>query len=158
MLGSRAPHILPGAALVDSPRGPEGGPEGGPNGRGGPSDPPTPSAVEGPPATPNTFTPLSNPTPPSARRDEAGAVALASLTPRELEVLRLMARGYSNAEIAEAFVVSEGTVKTHVKRVLSKRVRMHAGGHGPSTAACAGAPTAGLGTPGPEPLRLRAPR
>ena len=30
------------------------------------------------------------------------------------------AQGYSNAEIAEAFVISEGTVKTHVKRVLSK--------------------------------------
>jgi len=45
---------------------------------------------------------------------------LAPLTPRELEVLRLIARGHSNAEIAEAFVISEGTVKTHVKRLLSK--------------------------------------
>ena len=42
------------------------------------------------------------------------------MTPREREVLLLIARGYSNAEIAEAFVVSEGTVKTHVKRILSK--------------------------------------
>jgi len=34
--------------------------------------------------------------------------------------LQLIARGYSNAEIAEAFVLSEGTVKTHVKRILAK--------------------------------------
>ena len=53
----------------------------------------------------------------------ASAVAhplIATLTPREREVLLLIARGYSNAEIAESFVVSEGTVKTHVKRLLSK--------------------------------------
>jgi DNA-binding CsgD family transcriptional regulator len=46
--------------------------------------------------------------------------AIESLTAREKEALALMARGYSNAEIAEAFVVSEGTVKTHVKSVLAK--------------------------------------
>jgi len=45
---------------------------------------------------------------------------LDALTPREREVLTLIARGYSNAAIAETFVISEGTVKTHVKRVLSK--------------------------------------
>ena len=45
---------------------------------------------------------------------------LRDLTPREREVLLFLASGYSNAEIAEAFLVSEGTVKTHVKRVLSK--------------------------------------
>lgn len=45
---------------------------------------------------------------------------LSLLTRREQEVLRLIAQGYSNAEIAEAFVISEGTVKTHIKRVLSK--------------------------------------
>ncbi|GMU40521.1 MAG: hypothetical protein AMXMBFR23_13870 [Chloroflexota bacterium] len=45
---------------------------------------------------------------------------IAALTPREREVLLLIARGYANAEIAEAFVVSEGTVKTHVKRILAK--------------------------------------
>jgi DNA-binding NarL/FixJ family response regulator len=46
--------------------------------------------------------------------------ALDELTARELEVLRHLARGESNAEIARAFVVEESTVKTHVARVLMK--------------------------------------
>jgi DNA-binding NarL/FixJ family response regulator len=56
----------------------------------------------------------SQPTPVAASR------RLDELTPREREVLELIARGLSNREIAEAFVIEESTVKTHVKRILMK--------------------------------------
>ena len=46
--------------------------------------------------------------------------ALSELTPRETEVLRLVAEGLSNGEIAERLVVSDETVKTHVSRILGK--------------------------------------
>ena len=45
---------------------------------------------------------------------------LSTLTPRELEVLRLLARGLSNAELAADLHLSEATVKTHVARILAK--------------------------------------
>jgi DNA-binding NarL/FixJ family response regulator len=57
----------------------------------------------------------SRPRPASAR-----PVSLGTLTPRETEVLRLIARGRSNTEIAADLVVAEQTVKTHVGRILAK--------------------------------------
>ena len=45
---------------------------------------------------------------------------LEELTRRELEVLKLIARGLSNAELAEALHVTEATVKTHVAHILRK--------------------------------------
>ena len=59
------------------------------------------------------MTPLSVPLP-------RGDARLEELTAREREVLQLIARGLSNSEIAEVFVVEESTVKTHVRRILRK--------------------------------------
>ncbi|GAA4572715.1 response regulator [Planotetraspora kaengkrachanensis] len=58
-----------------------------------------------------------------ARRDNVKPALhrdLSELTPRELDVLRLLATGLSNAELADRLTLSVATVKTHVARILSK--------------------------------------
>jgi len=56
------------------------------------------------------------PAPPTSAPDPL----LADLTPRETEMLEAMAEGLSNAEIAHRYFLSEATVKTHVRRILTK--------------------------------------
>ena len=58
--------------------------------------------------------------PAASRRRGAGAPAPEALTPRELEVLQLLARGKSNPQIAQELVISRLTAKTHVERIIRK--------------------------------------
>ena len=51
---------------------------------------------------------------------DTGRIAALGITPRELEVLQLIAEGLSNKEMAERLFVSENTVKTHASRVFDK--------------------------------------
>lgn len=75
-------------------------------------DPPRPSTTS---ATPSE---VSEPAP--SRLDDADARRLESLTPREREVLLLIATGLSNTEIGERLYLAQPTVKTHVGRILMK--------------------------------------
>jgi DNA-binding NarL/FixJ family response regulator len=73
---------------------------------------------------------------------------LAALTPREVEVLRLLAGGLSNAELAGTLGVSEATVKTHVTRILSK-LSLRDRAQAVVAAYESGLITPGAGTPSP---------
>ena len=68
------------------------------------------------PLTPVPFAPV----PESLPKVDPDTAAIKDLTSREREVFMLMAHGDTNADIAEELFISEGTVKTHVKRIFSK--------------------------------------
>ena len=102
-------HAAPAAANADAAKGDENG-----------------SSASTAKSTPSRFTPspaILTPVPnlSEIQRDvRPNTAAISELTAREQEVFMLMAHGDTNADIAEELFISEGTVKTHVKRVLSK--------------------------------------
>ncbi|MGC1752994.1 MAG: response regulator transcription factor, partial [Trebonia sp.] len=71
-------------------------------------------------ARPPAAAPAESPASPRAAAFGGPGCDLSALTPRELEVLGVIARGMSNAEIAAHLFLSEATVKTHVTRILTK--------------------------------------
>ncbi|GIG63316.1 hypothetical protein Lfu02_76880 [Longispora fulva] len=75
-----------------------------------------------PPAPPNAHPPGQRRTPGRPESDGTSAVHRdpAALTPRELEVLTLLGRGLSNAELAQELTLSGHTVKSHVARIFAK--------------------------------------
>ncbi len=77
-------------------------------------------AVVAPSTTRRLLAQFTRPRPAQEQQEAQAQVRLTELTPREHEVLRLVARGLSNAEIAAELVLAEGTVKVHVGRILSK--------------------------------------
>jgi DNA-binding NarL/FixJ family response regulator len=77
-------------------------------------------ALLAPAVTRRLITEFARLRPAPAASAAGGAAALGALTPRETQVLRLVAEGLSNPEIAARLAVTEETVKTHVSRVLSK--------------------------------------
>jgi DNA-binding NarL/FixJ family response regulator len=64
--------------------------------------------------------PIESAPPAPQRHRGASAPALEALTPRELEVLQLLAQGKSNPQIAQELVISRLTAKTHVERIIRK--------------------------------------
>lgn len=86
-----------------------------------PAAAPTIPATTTDPTTADAPTPAANPTAPTTTTaTHAAASQLDVLTAREREVLQLVADGKSNAEIADALVLSLPTVKTHVRNILFK--------------------------------------
>ncbi len=120
MLGSRSTR-------ASRRRGPAPGPERGAKAETQSPDPANPAlpgpAVSSYPAIAAVPAPILTLLP---NRSETGSeltpntAAISELTPREQEVFMLIAHGDTNADIAEELFISEGTVKTHVKRVFSK--------------------------------------
>lgn len=85
------------------------------------STPPPAQFVSPSAPAPAVLTPVPDPPPPDFEPEIIlDTSAIEDLTAREQEVFMLMAHGDTNADIAEELFISEGTVKTHVKRVFSK--------------------------------------